>query len=95
MTMLTMPTDAPGVTAPAFVESCELFDLQLTVARRADVLARGAPPSRDGDRRVWLRAEFEVFEREERARRLPDLRAGSRRSSPRFCYAGVEALRAG
>ena len=42
-----------------------LAELQLRVARRADELARRCHAGRDTDRRLWLRAELEVFERAE------------------------------
>jgi hypothetical protein len=41
-----------------------------TVARRADELSTGLFISRDVDRRTWLRAEFELFERTERRSRV-------------------------
>jgi hypothetical protein len=63
MTTLENP-DAIAAAAPAD----ELLELQLRVARHADVLARRSRYSRDMDRRLWLRAEYEVFERMERAR---------------------------
>ena len=42
----------------------------LEVASRADELTQAANTARDSDRRIWLRAEFEIFERVERARRF-------------------------
>lgn len=45
----------------------ELGDVLLRVARRADALA-GAATNVRSDRSVWLRAELEVLEHEERAR---------------------------
>lgn len=45
-----------------------LAELQLRVARRADELARRRHADRDTDRRLWLRAELEVFERAEHAK---------------------------
>lgn len=51
-------TDGPV----AFVSAGELDDLQLSVARRADQLARSMRNGRADDRRIWLRAEWEVFE---------------------------------
>lgn len=45
----------------------ELTMLQLRVARRADALAARAEYLAMDDRRVWLRAEFEIFELVERA----------------------------
>lgn len=47
-----------------------LLDLQLGVARRADELARRFRPSHHSDRRLWLRAEQEIFERVENAARV-------------------------
>ena len=38
------------------------------VARRADALAAGGRGDPVSDRRIWLRAEFEFFERLERSR---------------------------
>ena len=64
MITLEMSSEATATVAPAIVEAEELFDLQLRVARRADALARRFNrATRDVDRRVWLRAELEVFER--------------------------------
>jgi hypothetical protein len=48
----------------------QLFQWLLSVARRADQLARFCVAMPDIDRRVWLRAEFEVFERLEVAGRV-------------------------
>ena len=68
MITLEMSSEATALIAPAIVEAEELFDLQLRVARRADALARRLNrATRDVDRRVWLRAELEVFERVETA----------------------------
>jgi hypothetical protein len=48
-------------------EAEPLFDLQLLVARRADALARRrVSATRAVDRRIWLKAELEVFKRAER-----------------------------
>ena len=64
MNTLELPPPAPSIES--FVLP-ELDALQLQVARRADVLARGARGGvRERDRRVWLRAEWEIFERTER-----------------------------
>jgi hypothetical protein len=66
--MITLETLPEASSAK--LEWRELFDLQLSVARRADALARRASRAgRDGDRQAWLRAEFEVFERVEQAER--------------------------
>jgi hypothetical protein len=63
MTNLEMPGTTSRIT-PVENEAEPLLELQLLVARRADVLARrNLPGTRDVDRRMWLRAEFEVFER--------------------------------
>ena len=64
MTHLELPPEALAPITPVGPEVEPLFKLQLLVARRADVLARRSlPSSRDVDRRVWLRAELEIFER--------------------------------
>ncbi len=63
MNLLALPP--PPVTS---LDPGELIDLLLSVARRADELARRLPTGRASDRRLWLRAECEVFERLERAR---------------------------
>ena len=64
MTHLELPPETVAPATSVGPEAEPLFELQLCVARRADVLARGAlPSSRDVDRRVWLRAELEIFER--------------------------------
>jgi hypothetical protein len=56
--------------APADVVGCDLLErLQLRVARRADAIARHFG-GREEPRRIWLRAEQEIFEAEERAGRL-------------------------
>ena len=46
--------------------SDELNELLRRVARRADSLQAASNCGRHHDRRVWLRAEFEVFEQFER-----------------------------
>jgi len=47
------------------------------IARRADATAFRIHADRDADRQIWLRAELEVFEREERAKpRMPLMTAG-------------------
>ena len=48
----------------------QLFQWLLSVARRADQLARFCGALPEDDRRIWLRAEFEVFERLETAGRV-------------------------
>jgi hypothetical protein len=45
-----------------------LAELQLKIARRADQLREKFGGGRENDRRVWLRAEFEILERLERER---------------------------
>ena len=61
-TLETMPETTVRLN-PAEIEAEPLFDVQLLVARRADVLARRQPRvSPNIDRRVWLRAELEVFD---------------------------------
>lgn len=68
MITLEMPPEATGTIVPVSVDGGELFSLQLLVARRADALARRLRwATREFDRRLWLRAELEVFEREETA----------------------------
>jgi hypothetical protein len=67
MITLEMPPEATATITPVSVEGGELFSLQLRVARRADVLAQRFRSPRELDRRVWLRAELEVFERMETA----------------------------
>lgn len=63
MTNLEMPEATARITS-AENEAEPLLQLQLLVARRADVLARrNLPATPEVDRRVWLRAELEVFER--------------------------------
>jgi uncharacterized protein HemX len=57
---------APQNTATAQVEPAseeELFRLQLSVAKRADELARGANETRgvESDRKTWLLAETQVL----------------------------------
>jgi hypothetical protein len=66
MITLEIPSEATVMHAPVIVEVGELFGLQLLVARRADALARRlSMVTREIDRRLWLRAELEVFERAE------------------------------
>jgi hypothetical protein len=48
----------------------QLFQWLLSVARRADQLARFCVAAPEVDRRIWLRAECEVFERLETAGRV-------------------------
>ena len=49
----------------------------LETARRADANALRIRADRDADRQIWLRAELEVFERQERAKpRMPLMSAG-------------------
>ena len=63
MPNLEMPEPTARIT-PVENEVEPLVQLQLLVARRADVLARrNLPATREIDRRLWLRAELEVFER--------------------------------
>lgn len=64
MNTLELPSLAPSIERSGLPD---LDTLQLQVARRADVLARGAYGGvRERDRRIWLRAEWEIFERAER-----------------------------
>lgn len=63
MNTLELPSPAASIESAALTD---LDALQLQVARRADVLARGAYGGvRERDRRIWLRAEWEIFERTE------------------------------
>ena len=63
MTNLELPEAAARITSDGN-EAEPLLELQLLVARRADVLARrNWPATPEINRRVWLRAELEVFER--------------------------------
>jgi hypothetical protein len=68
MNTIEIPT-AP--TAPMSVAPAErVLDTLLLVARRADALARRQQQTgRETDRRVWLRAELEVFEAGNQPRR--------------------------
>ncbi len=50
------------------IEAEALLELQLEVARRADLMARRTGSAQIGDRRLWLRAEQEIFERAEKQR---------------------------
>jgi hypothetical protein len=62
MTTLEMPTE---IIAPlsAATAAEEVLDTLLLVARRADILARRQQSAtRETDRRVWLRAEMEIFD---------------------------------
>jgi hypothetical protein len=59
-------TEASDSSIPSSQERGILFDLQLRVARRSDALARGCISSRTFDRRLWLRAEQEIFENVQR-----------------------------
>ncbi len=64
MNTLELPSPAPSIESSALPA---LDALQLQVARRADALARGFSGGvRERDRRLWLRAEWEIFERTER-----------------------------
>ena len=54
---------AAPITSKTVAQSERILDTLLLVARRADVLARRQQKAgRETDRRVWLRAEFEIFE---------------------------------
>ncbi len=50
------------------IEAEVLLELQLNIARRADSMARRLSSDRMVDRRLWLRAEQEIFERAEKQR---------------------------
>jgi hypothetical protein len=60
--------------------SDELTELLRRVARRADCLHAAGNGGWHSDRRLWLRAEFEVFEQYERER-LAALRECGRRTA--------------
>lgn len=62
-----MNTTEEIVAAPASPPD-HVAELLLRIARRADMIA--AAPGGRCDRSAWLRAEFEVFECEERKRPL-------------------------
>lgn len=53
-------------TQPSFSPDDQIVQLLLRVARRADAAVRATVVNRSHDRRVWLRAECEVFELMER-----------------------------
>jgi hypothetical protein len=62
MTTLEMPTETIA-TAPTATVAEHVLDTLLLVARRADALARREQSAtRETDRRVWLRAEMEIFD---------------------------------
>lgn len=69
---MTIVESLPATAALSTQNKCEagpLFDLQLLVARRADALARRrVSATRAVDRRIWLKAELEVFKRAERTK---------------------------
>jgi hypothetical protein len=73
MTTLEILSEAPQLFAERendLPEMNELLELQLHAARRSDQLARRfCSGNRATDRRIWLRAELEVFERLERRKR--------------------------
>ncbi len=74
MTALETPPRAAAAGAETVDRDVALIDLQFQVARRADALARrfrAAAP--DGDRRLWLRAECEVFDRGGRSSAEPEV----------------------
>ncbi len=51
----------PHRPQPSPISEDELLNLEMNVARRADALARGAPPDRGSDLAHWLQAEREVL----------------------------------
>jgi hypothetical protein len=65
MMMLLDPSLAPAEPAGSSL----LDRLELQVARRADAIAQRIGARREQQRAVWLRAELEIFEDEERAGR--------------------------
>ena len=62
MTLLETPLAASDV-----IDATALERLQLQVARRADAMVRRFGGRREQQRAIWLRAELEIFEAEERA----------------------------
>lgn len=67
MTTVETPPEVTDSTIPASMKGEPLLDLQLQVARRADAIARRhRTATREVDRRVWLRAEWEIFDRNDR-----------------------------
>ena len=61
--MNTIETPLAPATSMSVAHSERVLDTLLLVARRADALARRQQQAgRETDRRVWLRAEFEIFE---------------------------------
>lgn len=68
MMTLEMPVEMTGA-APAAPGTEPVLETLKLVARRADALARRQPfATRETDRRVWLRAELEIFDTVDRAR---------------------------
>ena len=71
--MISISIEEPAIASPPAAplrpssegHEVALLNLQLGVARRADELARYCESSRWQDRRIWLRAEQEIFERVE------------------------------
>ena len=62
MTTLEIPTETIA-PVPATTAAEHVLDTLLLVARRADTLARRQrSATRETDRRVWLRAEMEIFD---------------------------------
>ena len=62
MTTLEMPTETIAPVSAATAAE-DVLDTLLLVARRADILARRQQSAtRETDRRLWLRAEMEIFD---------------------------------
>jgi hypothetical protein len=62
MTTLEMPTETIAPVSAATAAE-DVLDTLLLVARRADILARRQQTAtRETDRRLWLRAEMEIFD---------------------------------
>ena len=62
MTTLEMPTETIAPVSAATAAE-DVLDTLLLVARRADILARRhQSATRETDRRLWLRAEMEIFD---------------------------------
>ena len=69
MTTLEMPVETIE-TAPAIGGGELVLETLKLVARRADALSRRShTTTREADRRVWLRAELEIFETSSRVHR--------------------------
>lgn len=72
---MSSTAEFPSARAAEVAAGDTLAQLQLRVARRADVLARKADRRPGAARRIWLRAEMEIFETVEVAERAARLAA--------------------